>query len=254
MDEGGFPDSRTTNFSEVAVPDRRGAERHRAVCRIARVARDRDIGLWRVRNISDEGLQLAADVPVAVGERVEISLSETIKVEGRIVWAKRGRCGVAFKNRIDAAATLHALAAEQRAEGYRALRLPVAAEAILITRNGSLAIDLVNISQQGAGYICDALLEPGSELELVLPGGERRRRALVRWARGKRGGLWFTQPLDRSDLESIGRFGAGGDAGRARNGGMPEMIAFVTSMSPRRMAAAFKKSRPASGPATRETK
>ena len=32
------------------------------------------------------------------------------------------------------------------------------------------------------------------------------RKAIVRWARGNRGGLWLTQPLDRADLESIRRF------------------------------------------------
>ncbi|HMN55017.1 MAG TPA: hypothetical protein PKC32_12615 [Sphingopyxis sp.] len=33
-----------------------------------------------------------------------------------------------------------------------------------------------------------------------------RRKAIVRWSRGTRGGLWLTQPLDRADLESIRRF------------------------------------------------
>lgn len=200
--ESGWP----IEFGVETSRERRGSDRYRAICRIARVTRKHDDGLWLVRNISDDGLQLATDVPVAVGEAVAIALSETIQVDGRIVWARDGRCGVIFDSSIDAAATLKALAAEQRAEGYRALRLPVAAEAILVLRNGSQPIDLVNISQQGAGYVCETEFAPGSELDLVLPGGEQRRRALVRWSRGKRGGLWFTQPLDRSDLESISRF------------------------------------------------
>lgn len=200
--------------------ERRGSDRYRTIRRIARVTRECDNGLWLVRNISDNGLQLAADVPVTVDEAVEIALSETIKVRGRIIWAHDGRCGVAFDARIDAAATLKALAVEQRAEGYRALRLPVAAEAILVLPDGSHPIDLVNISQNGAGYVCETLLKPGNEIDLVLPGGEQRRRALVRWSRGKHGGLWFTQPLDRTDLESIARFGKaeGGRAGETNDG------------------------------------
>src|SRR3546814_6238710 len=35
-------------------------------------------GLWRVRNISDRGMMLAADVPIAVGEKLEIALSDTV--------------------------------------------------------------------------------------------------------------------------------------------------------------------------------
>ncbi|WP_192649423.1 PilZ domain-containing protein [Sphingopyxis sp. OAS728] len=67
-------------------------------------------------------------------------------------------------------------------------------------------IELVDLSHRGAGLRFAGSLEPGSEMELLLPGGELRRRAIVRWIDGTRGGLWFTMPLDRSDLESIARF------------------------------------------------
>ena len=55
-------------------PDRRGADRYRTVWRIAKVTRDGDVGLWRVRNMSDNGMMLAADVPITVGEQLEIAL------------------------------------------------------------------------------------------------------------------------------------------------------------------------------------
>ncbi len=41
----------------------------------------------------------------------------------------------------------------------------------------------------------------------MLPGGIRRK-AIVRWSRGGRGGLWLTEPLGRADLESIRHFKA----------------------------------------------
>lgn len=186
--------------------DRRGSDRHRAVCRIARVHREKDVGLWLVRNISDAGMMLVADVALAVGEPLKIALSETVVLSGEVVWADDGRCGVAFSDKIDAAATLQSLAEEQRADGYRALRLPIEIQAILSLRDGARPIDLVDISQSGAGFRYDAVLPPGTELDLLLPGGDVKRRALVRWSRGQRGGLWFTQPLDRADLESLLRF------------------------------------------------
>lgn len=188
--------------------NRRGTERYRTVWRIARVRRAADMGLWRVRNISNDGLMLAADMPVAVGETLDISLSETITLRGRVVWAKQGACGVAFARPNDAVAALRGLAAEQRAEGYRALRLPVEIEAIVALRNDARPIDLVDISQHGAGFRYDRMLDPGTEVELILPGGELRRRALVRWSREHRGGLWFTEQLDRAALESIARLAA----------------------------------------------
>lgn len=190
-------------IEDVTESDRRGAERYRTVCRIARVQRADDVGLWRVRNISNDGLMLTADAPVALGETLDISLSETMTLRGTVVWAKQSRYGVAFDRPIDASEALRALAAEQRAEGYRALRLPVEIEAIVALRNDAHPIDLVDISQHGAGFRYDRVLDPGAEVDLILPGGELRRLALVRWSREQRGGLWFTRPLDRADLESM---------------------------------------------------
>lgn len=194
---------RNDAIEELNKSNRRGSERYRTVCRIARVQRADDVGLWRVRNISNEGLMLAADIPATVGETLEISLSEMTALSGTIIWAKDGRCGVAFGEPIDAAAVLRDLAVEQRAEGYRALRLPVEVEAVIALHDDARPIDLVDISQQGAGFRYDRVLDPGVEVDLILPGGELRRRALVRWSRGQRGGLWFTQQLDRADLESM---------------------------------------------------
>lgn len=185
--------------------DRRGADRYRTVWRIAKVKRDGDFGLWRVRNISDRGMMLAADVPIAVGERLEIALSEAVTICGRVVWSEEGRCGVAFDEEVDVAGVLKQLAAEQRAGDYRQPRLPVRTQAQAVTDEGTSKIELVNLSQNGAGFVHDGHLEVGKELDLVLT-GDIRRRAIVRWSRGTRGGLWLTQPLERSDLESISRF------------------------------------------------
>lgn len=202
-----FESERPLDASLQHTPtDRRASNRYRTVCRVARVRRANDEGLWRVRNISDEGLMLTASVPMDVGERLEISLSETVILIGEIVWTELGCCGIAFFEPIDAAATLRTLAEAQRDEGYRALRLPVEVQAIITLRDNARPIDLVDISQSGAGFLYETVLEPGTELELLLPGSELRRHALVRWSRGLRGGLWFTQPLERVDLESIARF------------------------------------------------
>ena len=206
MESSNFFGAGATRFDgveDLVASNRRGSERHRTICRIARVQRLNDVGLWRVRNISNEGLMLAADVPVAVGEALDISLSETTSLHGRVIWVEQDRCGVAFEAPIDAAAVLRSLAAEQRAEGYRALRLPIAIKAIIALRDDARPIDLVDISQHGAGFRYDRALDAGHEVELIFPGGDLRRRALVRWSNGFRGGLWFIQQLDRTTLESI---------------------------------------------------
>lgn len=190
----------------AAGGDRRGGDRYRTVWRIAKVVRNGDAGLWRVRNMSDRGMMLAADVPVMVGEKLAIALSDTVVIRGKVVWSDAGRCGVSFDEEVDVAGVLKQLAAEQRATGYRQPRLPVRTKAQAVTDEGtSSEIELVDLSQHGAGFIHDGHLEVGRELDLTLAGGVKRP-AIVRWSRGGRGGVWLTQPLDRADLESIRRF------------------------------------------------
>ncbi len=160
--------------------DRRGGDRYRTVWRIAKVVRDNDVGLWRVRNISDRGMQLAADVPLHVDENLDIYLSDSVVLKGKIVWA-------------------------QRAYGYRAPRIPLHSRAKAQVDGVESIIELVDMSQSGAGFVHGGHLEVGRHLHLTLADG-LERKAIVRWARGGRGGLWFTEPLNRVDLESIRRF------------------------------------------------
>ncbi|AJA08316.1 type IV pilus assembly PilZ [Sphingopyxis fribergensis] len=189
----------------AADTDRRGGDRYRTVWRIAKVMRNGDAGLWRVRNISDKGMMLAADVPIEVGEKLEIALSDTVTIRGEVVWSEAGRCGVSFDKEVDVADVLKQLAAEQRGSGYRQPRLPVRTQAQAVTDEATTSIELVDLSQNGAGFVHDGHLEVGKELDLILAGGVKRR-AIVRWSRAGRGGLWLTQPLERTDLESIHRF------------------------------------------------
>src|SRR3546814_19976591 len=116
-------------------------------------------------------------------------------------------CGVAFDEAIDADATLTELFEQQKSEGYRALRLPVDLKAILATNQGSHAIDLVNISQSGAGFRSAIPLEAGAFVHLGLPNAEKRRPALVRWAAGHCCGLGFTPPLVRTPFASNDKTG-----------------------------------------------
>lgn len=205
MGKGRASNSTEAEQEVAAESDRRGADRFCTVCRIAKIERGDDSGLWRVRNISDRGMMLATDVPVEPGERLQISLSENVVLSAQIVWSDNGRCGVAFDEPVDGPGILKRLAAEQRAKGYRPPRLSVRTPAKAVTDNGTSEIEIVDMSQSGAGVVHDGQLEAGKELELVLVGG-LRRKAIVRWSKDGRGGLWLTEPLERADLESIRRF------------------------------------------------
>ena len=182
--------------------DRRDGQRLRAVCRIAKIVRVDDAGLWMVRNISDGGMMLTTNVAVERGEDITIILGEKSSIEGRVAWVEDGKCGVSFVEEIDGEQLLRELAEEKSSRDYRPLRIDIEADALARLDHRLQPIQLVNLSQHGAGIIHNGTVEAGMRLDLLLIGGIRRE-AIVRWSEANRAGLWLTQPLDRALLESI---------------------------------------------------
>lgn len=196
-------DRRLDGVPDAVLPDRRMTDRQRSICRIARVEQESGAGIWRVENISNEGVLLVSTAPMVVGETIRMALSESVNLVGRIVWSDAGRCGVALSRPMDAAAVLRTLAAEHRAERHRAFGPSAGVEAILALPEGAKPIDLHNISQMGAHFVYGGILEPEMELKLLLPGDDIARSAFVRWVFGNRGGVWFTRSLELSLLERL---------------------------------------------------
>lgn len=185
-----------------AETDRRDGQRLRAVCRIAKILRVDDAGLWMVRNISDGGMMLTSSVPVIPGEDITVVLGERTALEGRVSWAEDGKCGVAFHEAIDGEQLLRELAEDNASNKHRPLRVEVTADALARVNHRLQPIQLVNLSQHGAGIIHDGTVDAGMRLDLLLV-GDVRREAIVRWSHGNRAGLWLTSPLERAQLESI---------------------------------------------------
>lgn len=193
-----------------ADSDRRDSPRLRAVCRIAKIVRVDDVGLWMVRNISDGGLMLTTSVPVTVGENITIILAEELVLNGHVLWASDGQCGVTFDDEVDGEAVLRQLAQDKTARRYRPFRIALNAAAVANVNHRMQPIALVNLSQHGAGIIHDGSVAAGMRLDLLLA-GTIRREAIVRWSRDDRAGLWLTQPLERGLLESIRKLDAAPD-------------------------------------------
>lgn len=184
--------------------ERRDGHRIHTVLRVARVSRAHDAGLWRVRNISDGGMMMAVSVPVTPGERLSVSLSDTVTLEARVSWWDGARCGVAFERPVDCAALLHDLVAEQRRPFYRPPRLPVSGRAIVYCEKGLHSVRLLNLSQHGAGFAHDGRVARGMTAKLLLADGDEHR-GVVRWSHGGRAGMYLVEPLPCDRLESACR-------------------------------------------------
>lgn len=184
--------------------ERRGGQRIHTVLRVAKVSRAHDVGLWRVHNISDGGMMMATSVPVTPGERLAIALSDRVTLEATMRWWDGAHCGVAFDRKIDCAALLHELVAEQRAPFYRPPRLPVSSRAIVYCDKGLHSVRLHNLSQHGAGFSHAGRLLPGMAAKLLFEDGDEHR-GVVRWSRDGRAGMYLVEPFCCARLESACR-------------------------------------------------
>ena len=184
--------------------ERRESRRFHTVLRVAQVIREHDVGLWRVRNISDRGVMLTTGVQVIPGERLTINLSDAIGVEGRAVWWDGERCGVAFDRPIDCAAVLGALVMERKQPRYRPPRLDVATRAIAYCDKGLHSVRVYNLSHHGAAFSHDGCFRSGMAAKLHFETGEDYR-GIVRWSEEGRAGLYLTDPIPCAMLESANR-------------------------------------------------
>jgi len=185
--------------------ERREDTRFHTVLRVAQVTREHDVGLWRVRNMSDRGMMLSTRVQVVPGEQVRVSLSDNVSIPARAVWWDGERCGVAFDEPIDCAAMLEALVVEQKGSRYRAPRLNVATRAIAYCDKGLHTVRVYNMSHYGAAFFHDGCFREGMAAKLHFETGEDYR-GVVRWAEDGRAGLYLTEPIPGPRLESANRF------------------------------------------------
>jgi hypothetical protein len=181
--------------------ERRESTRFHTVLRIARVRREHDVGLWRVRNISDQGMMLASHVPLVPGEQLQVDLSDTVTIEGRVIWWDGERCGVAFDQPIDCAAILEKLMTERKQPQYRPPRLDVATRAIAYCDKGLHTVRVYNMSHHGAAFMHDGCFRAGMKAKLHFETGEEYR-GVVRWSNEGRAGLFLTEPISCAKLES----------------------------------------------------
>ena len=185
--------------------ERRRSPRFRTIFRVAQVTRAHDVGLWRVRNISDEGMMLLTSVPVRDGEKLSLALSDTVTLKGTALWWDGERCGVSFDEPIDCAALLETLGDEQKASGHRPLRMPVSTRALAYCDRGLHTVQVHDLSQHGAGFSHDGCFRAGMTTKLHFETGDEYR-GVVRWNRDGKAGIFLVEPIPCEKLESALRF------------------------------------------------
>ena len=160
-------------------------------------AQDFGEGLCRVRNISDGGMMLETRMPLTPGSNVSVELRGMKRLEGRVVWARDGRAGVAFRDRVDVRDLLGA-APQLRSRLVRNCqprgpRVTVDCPIEVQFDSERFEARLTDISQGGAKLALPLAPHREERLILMIP-GLPLKLAMVRWARDEVG-VAFAEPL-----------------------------------------------------------
>lgn len=151
----------------------------------------------RIRNVSTTGMMLETHVELVPDTQVTVELRDGTRLDGRVVWHKEGRAGIAVPAQIDLKRLLSGPAPERGAP--RAPRFDIDC-AVRLSRYGRSAPAMIeNLSQTGARVVLDTPAEPGSDYRISIP-GLPPRHCEVRWCDGAEAGLKFIEPIAFADL------------------------------------------------------
>ncbi|MBG6119463.1 MULTISPECIES: PilZ domain-containing protein [unclassified Sphingobium] len=188
--------------------DRRANHRTRTVFRVARAQVHHEEGLVYIRNISDSGMKLGIGMPVVLNDLVRVWLSETISIEGRVVWENEAECGLQFAKEIDSVAVLRLTAEQIRSGETRAPRLSTDLPAVVTSEHGMRSARIRDVSQRGMKIAHDGSFAPGLAVKILLESGIERR-GFVRWVRDELAGISLTELFSVDELRIVHTLGSG---------------------------------------------
>ena len=174
--------------------DRRADGRPTMVLRVGLLAYEGKSSFCILRNISTNGVQVKLYSAVCEGADVSLRVGDECPLEGRVVWARQGIAGIAFKGALDPNTLLRV---RQMAAPHRrrtSPRAPASAFGILRTGGQEYSAQLCDISASGAKILTAKSVEFGPTAVLVLP-NLPALRAFVRWTQGQETGLVFETPI-----------------------------------------------------------
>ena len=180
-------------------PDRRQAERHIKILRVAALTIEGRRELCLIRNISAGGLMAHVYSSVKLGESVVAELKTGQPIVGRIVWVKDSNAGVAFDVPVDIEELLANPTMTDNGWRARSPRIEVARAATLRIDGRASAARICDVSQSGTKIETDEILRIDGDVVLS-PEGFRPIAGVARWQHGRAAGISFNQMIPLAEL------------------------------------------------------
>lgn len=180
-------------------PDRRLAERHIKILRVAALDIEGRRELCLIRNISAGGLMAHVYSKVKVGEGAVTELKTGQPIAGRIVWVKDSNAGIAFDTPVDIEELLANPGPLDNGWRARSPRIEVDRMATLRIDGRASPARIRDVSQSGIKIETDERLKIDGDVVLS-PEGFRAIAGVARWQQGRAAGISFNQMIPLTEL------------------------------------------------------
>jgi hypothetical protein len=196
------PVSTNTIHDEPGHPkDARASKRTLTVLRTVKVQRSQEEGLATLQNISDDGMKLALQLSVRVGDAIVIFLSDVDRLQGTVVWTDGAHCGLQLVEPIDSNALLADLVERTRDGLVRPVRMATTVAGIAYSEGAVHPIQVRDISQRGIKIEHCASFVAGRPIKVRLITG-LELSGTVRWSREGVAGIRLLAPIGVEQLGS----------------------------------------------------
>ena len=157
--------------------------------------------LCRVRNISEQGMQIDTIASLLPAMRISVELRGGQTLTGAIAWTKGGRAGVRFDTPADVNAILGKPQIEAATVRPRSPRFAAEIPARISSLGRSIDVVVADLSQGGACLRLQRTLRADSEVILMIP-GLPTRRCTTRWSNDEFAGVAFHDPISYTELSA----------------------------------------------------
>ena len=176
--------------------ERRDSERHLTLFRVGSVTIGERRELCLIKNISAGGMMIRLYCSIAEGTPVTVELKSGQPINGNIGWTRDQNAGIAFDQPID---VIDILSTSMDGARPRVPRVETDCYATLRDGANVIRVRICDVSQGGAKIASEAVLPPGADIVIGLPGLEPQR-GIACWSKDGFTGITFNRLIPLGEL------------------------------------------------------
>jgi len=180
------------------LAEMRGAARHSLLIRVAKLVSEAGEFLCVVRDVSETGVRLKLFHPLDCASHLALEMANGDVYFIEKVWETDGQAGFRFAAPID----VQAFIAEDSRHPRRPVRLNLKKQGWLRCNGKSIPAELANITQEGAGLVCEEFVAVGQQVSFTVA-GLPVLSGTIRWRSSPAYGMAFLNYFSLDELARL---------------------------------------------------